>query len=233
VGDDTVTNHGQLKTDGAEGGAPLEPSPLDILAGIVSGLIVSGIICGLLGVAYVAGTPAGPTPEPSPGGLMAFLVGMSALAGLIASVGGALRGTLGSLIGCVFAPLAIILGISAPALVAGQWPSFGWFFWWPCAIVIAVPFAIIVGTVAMAGAQSYHFARSKRRFLLLRATAAALIHLLTWALLTGMQWSKDNLPAPRAAIPAPSAHDRPERFPDKAGEMEVPPGGEEDEGKPR
>jgi hypothetical protein len=203
------------------------PAPLEVFAGTLSGLIVSGVIGAVLGLTYVAGTPAGPTPEPDPGGLMAFLVGLIALAGLIASVGGAVRGALGGLVGCVFAPLAIILALALPRLVAGEWPSFGWFFWWPCALALAVPFAMVVGIFASVGAQSFRTAPSKRRALAWRVAAVTVIHALTWVMLTGLQWLKDH-PADRvAAVLTPRLEV--ERFP---GKMESGPPPEEPGGKP-
>jgi hypothetical protein len=199
-----------------------------VFAGTLSGLIVSGVIGAGLGLTYVAGTPAGPTLEPDPAGLMAFLVGLIALAGLIASVGGAVRGALGGLIGCVFAPLAIILTIALPGLVAGEWPSFGWFFWWPCAVVLAIPFAMIVGMVADAGARSFRRARSRRRALAWRVAAVTGIHALTWAMLTGLQWLKDHPGDPPVAARSPRLEA--ERFP---GRMESGPVLPEPDGKPQ
>jgi hypothetical protein len=207
---------------------PFRAAPREVFAGTLSGMIVSGVFGAGLGLTFVAGLPAGPTAEPDPGGLMAFLVGLIALAGLIASVGGALRGALGGLVGCVFAPLAIILALALPEWLAGEWPSFGWFFWWPCAITLAVPFAMLVGMVASAGAQSFRSARSKRRALVWRVAAVISIHAMTWAMLTGLQWLKDHPADPPAAAPLPRLQT--ERLP---GKMESGPLLPEPGGKPQ
>jgi hypothetical protein len=231
MGQDPLTDEaGRVEQPGPRSARwiPFRPAPLEVFAGTLSGLIVTGVIGAVLGLTYVGGMPAGPTPEPDPAGLMAFLVGLIALAGLIASVGGAFRGALGGLFGCVLAPLAIILALALPGLVAGEWPSFGWFFWWPCAIILAVPFAIVVGIVSSAGAESFRRARSQRRALAWRLAAVIVIHALTWALLTGLQWLKDHPADPPVAARAPRLEA--ERFP---GKMELGPVRPEPGGKPQ
>jgi hypothetical protein len=194
------------------------PSPPEVIAGTLVGLIIAGV-CGALVILFFVVDSPHANPEPAPGQLAVILLAMVAGGGALAAIGGAFRGAGG----CIFLPLTLLLSSIIVGWRTGQSIGLGWFWWWPCAIVLLIPVGALIGLSAEIGTRLLRRARSPLRCFALLGALLCLVYGLGWFSLYAAQRARDRIltdPANKHPVPAPA---EPAPFPNQMAPSAITP----------